>query len=80
MKEIKKIEENKTRIIILLGFLFLYNGYQFLRADGYRSTFLSLLFNMIIILFIIILLIHKKEIIKKELLKQTNLKDFFTVK
>ena len=55
MKEVMKIKDNKTWIIILLGILFLYNGIQFLKEDGYRNTLLSLLFNMIIILFIIIL-------------------------
>lgn len=46
-----KIKENKTWIIILIGILFLHNGIQFLREDGYRSNLLSLLFNMIIINF-----------------------------
>ena len=79
MKEIMKIKDNKTWIIILLGILFLYNGIQFLKEDGYRNTLLSLLFNMIIILFVIILMIHKNEI-KYDLIKQTILDDYFTIK
>ena len=79
MKEVMKIKDNKTWIIILLGILFLYNGIQFLKEDGYRNTLLSLLFNMIIILFIIILMIHKNEI-KYDLIKQTILDDYFTIK
>ena len=74
-----KIKDNKTWIIILLGILFLYNGIQFLKEDGYRNTLLSLLFNMIIILFVIILMIHKNEI-KYDLIKQTILDDYFTIK
>ena len=76
MKEVMKIKDNKTWIIILLGILFLYNGIQFLKEDGYRNTLLSLLFNMIIILFVIILMIHKNEI-KYDLIKQTILDDYF---
>ncbi len=79
MKEVMKIKDNKTWIIILLGILFLYNGIQFLKEDGYRNTLLSLLFNMIIILFVIILMIHKNEI-KYDLIKQTILDDYFTIK
>ena len=79
MKEVLKIKDNKTWIIILLGILFLYNGIQFLKEDGYRNTLLSLLFNMIIILFVIILMIHKNEI-KYDLIKQTILDDYFTIK
>ena len=79
MKEVMKIKDNKTWIIILLGILFLYNGIQFLKEDGYRNTLLSLLFNMIIILFLIILMIHKNEI-KYDLIKQTILDDYFTIK
>ena len=79
MKEVMKIKDNKTWIIILLGILFLYNGIQFLKEDGYRNTLFSLLFNMIIILFVIILMIHKNEI-KYDLIKQTILDDYFTIK
>ena len=79
MKEVMKIKDNKAWIIILLGILFLYNGIQFLKEDGYRNTLLSLLFNMIIILFVIILMIHKNEI-KYDLIKQTILDDYFTIK
>ena len=79
MKEVMKIKDNKTWIIILLGILFLYNGIQFLKEDGYQNTLLSLLFNMIIILFVIILMIHKNEI-KYDLIKQTILDDYFTIK
>ena len=79
MKEVMKIKDNKTWIIILLGILFLYNGIQFLKEDGYRNTLLSLLFNMIIILFVIILMIHKNEI-KYDLIKQIILDDYFTIK
>ena len=79
MKEVMKIKDNKTWIIILLGILFLYNGIQFLKEDGCRNTLLSLLFNMIIILFVIILMIHKNEI-KYDLIKQTILDDYFTIK
>ena len=74
-----KIKENKTWIIILLDIFFLYNGIQFLREDGYRSNLLSLLFNMIILLFIIILMIHKNEI-RYDLIKQKILDDYFTIK
>ena len=74
-----KINENKTWIIILLGIFFLHNGIQFLREDGYRSNLLSLLFNMILILFIIILMIHKNEI-RYDLMKQKILDDYFTIK
>ena len=74
-----KINENKTWIIILLGILFLHNGIQFLREDGYRSNLLSLLFNMILILFIIILMIHKNEV-RYDLMKQKILDDYFTIK
>ena len=70
-----KIKEKKTWIIILIGILFLHNGIQFLREDGYRSNLLSLLFNMIILLFIIILMIHKNEI-KYDLIKQKKLIKF----
>ena len=34
MKELIRIKENKSWIIILLGILFLYNGIQILREDG----------------------------------------------
>ena len=74
-----KIKENKTWIIILIRILFLHNGIQFLREDGYRSNLLSLLFNMIILLFIIILMIHKNEI-RYDLIKQKILDDYFTIK
>ena len=74
-----KINENKTWIIILLGIFFLHNGIQFLRETGYRSNLLSLLFNMILILFIIILMIHKNEI-RYDLMKQKILDDYFTIK
>ena len=79
MKEVMKIKDNKAWIIILLGILFIYNGIQFLKEDGYQNNLLSLLFNMIIILFIIILMIHKNEI-KYDLIKQTILDDYFTIK
>ena len=79
MKEVMKIKDNKTWIIILLGILFLYNGIQFLKEDGYRNTLLSLLFNMIIIIFIIILIIHK-NVIKYDSIKQKILDDYFTIK
>ena len=74
-----KINENQKWIIILLGIFFLHNGIQFLREDGYRSNLLSLLFNMILILFIIILMIHKNEI-RYDLMKQKILDDYFTIK
>ena len=40
--------KDKTRIIILLGILFLYNGFKFIGNEGNKSPILSTLLNMII--------------------------------
>ena len=72
--------KDKTRIIILLGILFLYNGFKFIGNEGNKSPILSTLFNMIIILFIILIVLHKNELNKKGIIKQTILDDYFTIK
>ena len=54
--------KDKTRIIILLGILFLYNDFKLIGEEENKSPILSTLFNLIIIISIMQLLLHKEEL------------------
>ena len=70
----------KTRIILLLGILFLYNAFKFLGKEGNKSPISESLFNMIIFLFIIVIILHKDWFKKMSSLRQTFLEDYFSIK
>ena len=76
----KEMKVNKTRIILLLAILFLFNAYKFLGNEGNKSPILGNLFNMILFLFVIVALLHKDKLKKKSSLKQTFLDDYFSIK
>ena len=61
----KEMKVNKTRIILLLAILFLFNAYKFLGNEGNKSPILGNLFNMILFLFIIVALLHKDKLKKR---------------
>ena len=73
-------KKDKTRIIILIGILFLYNDFKLIGEEENKSHILSTLFNMIIIISIMQLLLHKEELNKKGFLKKKFLEEYFSFK